>query len=91
MYFLLLVIMLQAIVVFAIASVFWVRRGLHVGGTPGLWPNGSQKGRRVRSARAYLHIVGLKQGTALMIPVLLQTQNNLLKSEHEGVDAVEAI
>jgi hypothetical protein len=33
----------------------------------------------------------LKQGTALMIPVFLQTQNNLLKSEHEDVKAVMAI
>jgi hypothetical protein len=33
----------------------------------------------------------LKQGTALMIPVLLQAENNLLKSEHEGVNVAMAI
>ena len=45
----------------------------------------------MRGARADLYIVGLKQGAALMIPVVLQTQNNLLKSEHEGVNAVMAV
>ena len=83
--------MLQPIGVFAIAPVFWASRGLHIGCAPRLGADRTKKGCSVRGARADLHIVGLEQGAALLIPVLLQTQNNLLKSEHEDLNAIKAV
>ena len=39
----------------------------------------------MRGPGADLHVIRLEQGTALFVPVFLQSQNNLLKSEHRDV------
>src|SRR5690606_23757271 len=80
---LILIIVLQPVRVLAIAAILGTTRRLHIGGTPGFRPDGAQKGRRVRCARPHFHVIGLKQRTTLLVPVLLQRKNDLLKSEHE--------
>jgi hypothetical protein len=55
---------------------------LHIGGFPGLRPNGAQKRGGVAGARADFHVVGLEQGAALGVPVLLQFENDLLEGQH---------
>ena len=74
--------MLQAIRVLAIAAIFRAAAGLHVGALPWLGAKRSQKRGRVRGARADFHVVGLKQRAALVSPVGLEFQNDLLKSKH---------
>jgi hypothetical protein len=44
----------------------------------------------VRGAGANLHVIGLEQGATLLIPVLLQAQDNLLKGDHENLNALRA-
>lgn len=43
----------------------------------------------MRSARAYLKVNRLQQGTALLIPVFLELKNNLLKSKHQKVNIID--
>src|SRR5690606_12795696 len=69
---LVLVIVLQAVGVFAVAAVFGPARGLHVGGAPGLGADGAQEGGRMRGAGADFHVVWLQQGAALLVPVVLE-------------------
>jgi hypothetical protein len=71
--------MLQPVRIFPITPVRWPPRGLHVGGTPGLGPDGAQEGGRVKGACADLHIIRLQQGAALPAPVVLERKNQVLK------------
>ncbi len=77
---LILVIMLQAVRVFAIAAIGGAARGLHIGRGPGLRAQGAQGGGGVKGARAHLHVIGLKHGAALRRPVGLKAQDDLLKA-----------
>ena len=74
--------MLQAIRVLAIAAIFWAARGLYVGGAPRLWTERAQECGRVRGTGAHLHVVRLQQGAALLIPVLLELEDDFLKGDH---------
>ena len=74
--------MLQAIRVFAVTSVLGAARRLHVSGFPGFRAERAQEGRGVRRARADFHVVGLQQRAALLVPVILQRQDDLLKGKH---------
>jgi hypothetical protein len=57
-------------------------RRLHVGGAPRLRADRAQEGAGVEGAGADFHIVWLEQGAALLVPVGLQGQDNLLKCQH---------
>ncbi len=81
---LILIVMLHAVRVLAIAAILGAARWLHISGTPGFRADGAQKGSSMRSAGADFHIVRLKQGAALFVPILLQGQDDLLKCEHRG-------
>src|SRR5262245_31964938 len=74
-----LIVVLQAIGIFTVAPVLRPARGLHVGGIPGLWTQGTQCRCRMKGARAYLHVIGLQDRAALLSPVLLQAQNQVLE------------
>src|SRR5690606_22835062 len=39
-------------------------------------------GRRVRGAGADLHVIGLQQRAALLVPVFLESEDDLLEGEH---------
>src|SRR3546814_14134465 len=57
-YDLVLVIMLQAVGVLAVATVFGAARWLNVGGTPWLGADRAQEGGCMRGAGADFHVVG---------------------------------
>jgi len=79
---LVLVVVLQAVGVFAVAAVFGAPARLHVSGLPGLGANGAQEGRGVAGARTHFHVVGLQQRAALCVPIGLEFQNDVLEGQH---------
>jgi hypothetical protein len=79
---LILVVVLHAVRILAIATVFRAARWLHIGRAPGFRPDRTQKGCGMRSARTDFHVVGLEQCATLRVPILLQLENDLLKCEH---------
>src|SRR6202012_3946144 len=81
---LVLVVVLQAVRVLAVAAVLGAAAGLHVGGLPRLGAERAQEGGGVAGARADFHVVGLQQGAALLVPVVLQAKNDLLEGQHGG-------
>ena len=81
---LILVIVLQAVGIFAVAAVGGAARGLHIGGRPGLRPQRAQGGGGVEGARAHFHVIGLEDGAALPGPVFLQAQDHILEALRSG-------
>ena len=77
-----LVVVLQAVRVFAVAAVSRATTGLHVSGVPGFRADGAQKRGSVESAGAYFHIVGLKYHATLLGPVLLEGEDQVLEGTH---------
>jgi hypothetical protein len=76
---LILVIMLQTVRVFTIASVLGAARGLHIGGFPRLWAESAQGRRGMEGASAHLHVIGLENDTALVRPEILQGEDEALE------------
>ncbi len=72
--------MLHAVRVLAVAAVLGAARRLDVGGFPRLGADGAQEGGGMAGAGADFHVVGLQQGAALLVPVLLQAQDDFLKA-----------
>ena len=83
---LVLVVVLQAERVLAVAAVGRPARGLHVGGAPGLRAHGAQEGRGVEGAGADLHVVGLQDHAAVLRPVALQAEDQLLEGARRAAD-----
>ena len=82
-----LVVVLQAERVLAVAAVGRAARGLHVGGAPGLRADRAQEGRGVEGAGADLHVVGLQDHAALLRPVALQREDQILEgARRRGAD-----
>ncbi len=82
---LVLVVMLQPVRVLAVAAVLRSPRGLHVGRLPRLRANCTQECGRVEGSRAHLHVVGLEERATLLVPILLEAQDDLLEGEHCNV------
>ena len=82
---LILIVMLQAIRVFAVAPILRAARRLHVRRAPGLGAERTQEGRRMRGSRADLHVVRLQQRATLLVPVTLEIENDFLKRGYRGV------
>ena len=76
---LVLVIVLQAIGIFAVAAILGAARGLHVSCGPRLWPDGTQGGGGMKGAGAYFHVIGLQNHAAFGCPILVQGENQVLK------------
>ena len=74
-----LVVVLQAKRIFAIAPIGGAPRGLHISRAPGLRSDGAQKRGRVEGARAHLHVIGLQNHAALVRPVRLQLEYQVLE------------
>jgi hypothetical protein len=74
-----LIVVLQAIRVFAVAAIRRTAAGLHIGGIPSFRSDGAQKSGGVKSARAHLHVQRLQHDTATAGPVLLQGENQPLE------------
>jgi hypothetical protein len=77
---LVLVVMLQPIRILAIAAIGGSARWLHIRGVPGLRAEAAQESGRVKGAGAYFGVERLDQHAALAGPVLLQAQDDVLKS-----------
>ncbi|MNN44140.1 hypothetical protein D3C81_1584180 [compost metagenome] len=76
---LILVIVLQPVGVLAIAAVARTARGLNIGGLPRLGTERAQHSRRVQGAGADLDVVGLQNSAALVAPVFVQGQDQVLE------------
>jgi hypothetical protein len=79
-----LVVLEQPVRVLAVAAVLRAARRLHVRGAPRLGAERAQERGGVRRARADLHVVGLQQDAALVAPVLLEAEDDLLEREHDA-------
>ena len=78
---LVLVVVLQPVGVLAVAAVLGAARGLDVGGAPGLGAERAQRRGRVEGAGAHLHVVGLQDDAALLGPVALERQDQVLEGQ----------
>ena len=76
---LILVIMLEPVGVLAVAAVGRAAAGLDEGGVPRLGPERAQRRRGVEGARAHLHVVGLEDQAALLAPIIVERQDQLLE------------
>ena len=74
--------MLQPVRVLAVTAVLGTSRRLHIGGFPRFRADGAQEGRGVEGAGADFHVIGLKQGAAVLVPVLVQLEDDLLEAKH---------
>lgn len=83
-YHLELVVMLQAIGIFAITTVGGPARGLHIGGGPGFGADGTNEGGGMKGAGPHFHVVGLQDDAALFGPVLLQGEDQPLEGMGGG-------
>ena len=79
---LVLVVVLEPVRVLAVAAVLRAPARLHVRRLPRLRAQRAQEGGGVARAGADLHVVGLQEGTALAVPVVLQAQDDLLEAQH---------
>src|SRR5216683_2535689 len=82
--------MLHPVRVVSVAAILRSPRRLHVRRAPRLRTECAQERRGMRSARADLHVIRLQQGTTSRVPVVLELEYDLLKSEHRVAVAWEA-
>ena len=75
-------VLVQTVGVFAVTGVLGTARRLHIRGTPGFRSERSQKCRCMRGTGTDFDVDRLKQSAALLVPILLQTQNYFLKGNH---------
>src|SRR5690606_27284544 len=76
---LVLVIVLQAVGVFAIAPVLRTARGLHIGSIPRARTERTKRRRGMERTCANLHVIGLKDHAALLGPVIVQGKDQTLE------------
>src|SRR5690606_16701567 len=88
---LVLVVVLQPVRVLPVAPVLRTARRLHVGGAPRFRADRPQERGGVEGACADLHVVGLQQCAPLVVPILLQAQDQLLEAEHGAVAASKKV
>ncbi len=79
-----MVIVLEAVRVFAIAAVAGAAAGLDIGGLPRLGAERAQDGGGVERAGPDLNVIGLKNGAALLAPIAVQGQDQILEGERLG-------
>ena len=79
-------VLMQTVGIFAVTGILGTTRGLHVGRTPGLRPQGAQESGRVRGAGTNFNIDRLQKRAALFVPIVLQAQDHFLKSKHKKID-----
>jgi len=75
---------LQAVGVLPVASILGATAGLHIRGFPGLRTQCPQERGGMGRPRPDLHVIGLQERTALLVPIGLEFQNDLLEGEHKG-------
>ena len=75
-------VLVQTVGVFAVAGVLRATGRLYIGGTPRFGTEGTQERGRMRGTGPDFNVNRLQQGTALFVPILLQTQDHFLKGNH---------
>jgi len=81
---LILIVVLHAIWIFAIPSVRRTPARLRIGGPPGLRTKGPEKRARVKSSCAHLQIIGLINDAALLSPIVMQCEDEILEGHEES-------
>ena len=79
-----LVVVLHPVRVLAVAPILRAARGLHIGCVPGLRAQRAQGRGGMERARAHFHVVGLQDEAALAGPIVLQGQDQFLKTLRLG-------
>src|SRR5213594_912417 len=82
---LVLVIVLQSSRVFAVSAVRRTTTGLWVARPPGLRAEGSQEGRGMEGASSHLEIIRLVNDAALVGPIAVQREEQLLKGHRSSL------
>ena len=77
--------MAEPVGIFPITRILRPPRGLDIGSTPVLWPQCPQHSRRVQGAGADFHVIGLQDRAALIGPIGLKCQDEVLKGFRFGV------
>ena len=77
-----LLVLVQAIRIFAVAAVGGAAAGLHVGDAIRLRPQHAQERFRTHGAGAHFDVVRLLNDGAALIPVALQLEDGVLKGIH---------
>ncbi|RWX43299.1 hypothetical protein H206_02897 [Candidatus Electrothrix aarhusensis] len=80
---LVLIIMLEAVGIFAVAPVSGAAGGLHIGGLPGFRPQGLEQSGRVKGSGTDFHVIGLHNNATGRGPVAIQGRDNILKIHDE--------
>src|SRR5262249_10872146 len=86
-----LMMLMEPVWIFAVATILRPARRLHVGCPPRFGAERAQEGRGVRGACPDFNIVGLQQGATLLAPVILERGNHLLKGQHSAKEAREGL
>ena len=79
---LILMVLMQAVGIFAVAGILRTARGLNVRGAPRFGTERAQERGGVRRTGTHLQVNRLQERTALAIPIFLQAQDDFLKSDH---------
>jgi hypothetical protein len=83
-YNLILIVVLHAIRVFTVPSIRRTPAWLGIGGPPGLWAKGPEKRGRVKGSCAHLKIIGLKNDAALLSPIVMQCEDEILEGHEQS-------
>jgi len=78
-YYLILVVVLEAVGILAVASVRGPARGFYIGDIVRFGTKTSEQGGWVESAGAYFDIIRLLNDTTVIVPIFFNSQNQFLK------------
>src|SRR3546814_2288542 len=73
--------MLQAIGIFAIASIGRAAAWLDIGAVPFVRTQRSQRRCGMKGARTHAHVIGLKDHAALFAPIIMERKDQILKTQ----------
>ena len=88
---LILKVLVEAIGIFAVATVGGPTRRLHVGDAIGRGTEHAEEGFRMHRAGADFGVVRLLEDAALMVPVMHELEDELLKSEAWSLGLVQVL
>src|SRR5262249_6074869 len=81
---LILIVVLHAVRVLAISSICRTPAWLRIGGPPRLRTKAPEERGWMKGARPHFKIIGLVQDTALLGPVLMQCENEILEGHEQS-------
>jgi hypothetical protein len=72
--------MLEPVRVLAVATVGRAAGGLDVGGLPGIGAERPERGGGMKRPSAHLDVIGLEDDAALIAPIIVERQDELLET-----------